>query len=159
MSHSTRELLIETFAFTPPAQALEGLDAKDAERRLTGSPHSISEIVAHMVFWQEWFVSRTRGEARPLAARAVDGWPGVEPASWEGVRGRFLSGLETLVAIGDGAEAAQLVSPALDPPFAHFSVLDAVHHAGQHNAHHLGQIILLRQLMGRWPPPSGGLTW
>jgi hypothetical protein len=28
-----------------------------------------------------------------------------------------------------------------------------------HNAHHLGQIILLRQLFGAWPPPSGRFTW
>ena len=28
-----------------------------------------------------------------------------------------------------------------------------------HNAYHLGRVVLLRQLMGIWPPPSGGLTW
>jgi hypothetical protein len=28
-----------------------------------------------------------------------------------------------------------------------------------HNAYHLGRVVLLRQLMGSWPPPSGGLTW
>ena len=28
-----------------------------------------------------------------------------------------------------------------------------------HNAHHLGQVILLRQLLGAWPPPAGSWTW
>ena len=28
-----------------------------------------------------------------------------------------------------------------------------------HNAYHLGRVVLLRQMMGSWPPPSGGLTW
>jgi hypothetical protein len=35
----------------------------------------------------------------------------------------------------------------------------ALVHVANHNAHHLGQIVLLRQLMGRWPPPSGSWTW
>jgi hypothetical protein len=25
--------------------------------------------------------------------------------------------------------------------------------------HHAGQVAFLRQLLGEWPPPSGGLTW
>jgi hypothetical protein len=28
-----------------------------------------------------------------------------------------------------------------------------------HNTYHLGRIVLLRQLFGSWPPPSGGDTW
>jgi hypothetical protein len=28
-----------------------------------------------------------------------------------------------------------------------------------HNAYHFGRIVLLRQMLGSWPPPSGGLTW
>jgi len=32
-------------------------------------------------------------------------------------------------------------------------------HVATHNAHHLGQVILLRQLTGAWPPPAGSWTW
>ena len=28
-----------------------------------------------------------------------------------------------------------------------------------HNAYHFGRIVQLRQMLGSWPPPSGGLTW
>ena len=28
-----------------------------------------------------------------------------------------------------------------------------------HNAHHLGQVVLLRQQRGLWPPPAGSYTW
>ncbi len=28
-----------------------------------------------------------------------------------------------------------------------------------HNAYHLGQVVLLRQLLDSWPPPSGGDSW
>ena len=27
------------------------------------------------------------------------------------------------------------------------------------NSYHLGQIVLVRQLLGAWPPPGAGLTW
>jgi hypothetical protein len=30
---------------------------------------------------------------------------------------------------------------------------------GAHNAYHFGRIVLLRQLLGAWPPRSGGYTW
>jgi hypothetical protein len=29
---------------------------------------------------------------------------------------------------------------------------------GAHNSYHAGQAALLRQVLGAWPPPSGGLT-
>jgi hypothetical protein len=28
-----------------------------------------------------------------------------------------------------------------------------------HNPHDLGQVVLLRQMLGAWPPPSGSYTW
>jgi hypothetical protein len=28
-----------------------------------------------------------------------------------------------------------------------------------HNAYHFGRIVLLRQLLETWPPPSGGFRW
>jgi hypothetical protein len=30
---------------------------------------------------------------------------------------------------------------------------------GAHNSYHLGQVVQLRQMLGAWPPASGGLTW
>ena len=29
----------------------------------------------------------------------------------------------------------------------------------QHNSYHLGQIVMLRRVLGAWPPPAGGDTW
>jgi len=34
-----------------------------------------------------------------------------------------------------------------------------LHAIGAHNSYHAGQVAFLRQLLGKWPPPSGGLTW
>ena len=56
--------------------------------------------------------------------------------------------------------ADQLITPAIEfPPLAHYTVGTALVHIAQHNSHHLGQVILLRQLMALWPPPAGSWTW
>lgn len=39
------------------------------------------------------------------------------------------------------------------------SIEDALIHVAQHNAHHLGQVVTLRQVLGCWPPPGGSYTW
>jgi uncharacterized damage-inducible protein DinB len=152
-----RELLIDTYSQIPPARALEDLESHEAERRLPGATHSVAEIVSHLAFWQEWFFDRCGGVATPLIASAADGWPSVAPGSWPAIRTRFLEGLDRIAVIPDPDRA---VAPAIEfPPLAHYSVGDAIVHVAQHNAHHLGQVILLRQMMGRWPPPSGSYTW
>ena len=154
---NARELLIETYPHIPPARALEDLASDEAERRLSGTTHSVAEIVAHLGFWQEWFCDRCSGVARPMVTSAADGWPAAAPGSWPSIRERFLSGLERAATMNDPDRP---VAPPIEfPPLAHYSVREAQVHIAQHNAHHLGQVILLRQMMGRWPPPSGSYTW
>jgi uncharacterized damage-inducible protein DinB len=54
---------------------------------------------------------------------------------------------------------APLRPPIAFPPLAEYSIREAFEHVAQHNAHHLGQVILLRQMMQLWPPPAGSWTW
>jgi len=158
---SFNELLVSPFAYAPPAHLLEGLSDAEAVKKLDGTPHTVAEIVAHMAFWQEWFLDRCRGAAAPMAEHAAAGWPGAPAGSWDETRGRFLEGLRQAASMGahpGGASTA--LSPAINfPPLAHYTVHDALSHIAIHNAHHLGQIVVLRQLIGRWPPPAGSWTW
>jgi uncharacterized damage-inducible protein DinB len=154
-----REFLTSPIAYLAPEKTLDGLSAADAERHIAGAPHSISEIVAHMVFWQDWFCARCIGEPAPVAASAAAGWPAVVAGSWPNVRARFLKGLEQATALGD-TDTSRHVTPAIEfPPLAHYTIAEALIHVATHNAHHLGQVILLRQMLGAWPPPAGSWTW
>jgi uncharacterized damage-inducible protein DinB len=135
---------------------LDGLSAEDAARRITGVSHSIVEIVAHLVFWQTWFLNRCSGVAAPLPLHAVDGWPAATAADWEPLREQFLSGLRQAVLLPDDGR----VNPPIEfPPMANYTIASAMTHLAQHNAHHLGQIVTLRQALGAWPPPDGSFTW
>jgi uncharacterized damage-inducible protein DinB len=159
MAQHPRELLIDTFAHIPPRDAIDGLSPEDAERKLDGVPHSIAEIVAHMIFWMDWFTRRCSGTPEPIVAKAAPGWPAVERGSWPDLQKRLLDGLERLAAIGE-AGGEKPVEPAIDfPPLAQLTIRGAIAHVSTHNAHHLGQVITIRQLIGKWPPPSGAFTW
>jgi uncharacterized damage-inducible protein DinB len=156
-----RELLIDTFAYLAPPKTLDGLSGEEAARRVPGANHSIVELVAHMQFWQSWFLERCEGRAAPMVASAASGWPEARAEDWDQLRQGFLETLERLAALGeDPARLAAAVSPAIEfAPLAHFTIRDALTHVAEHNAHHMGQVVLLRQLIGKWPPPDGSWTW
>jgi uncharacterized damage-inducible protein DinB len=129
-------------------------------RQLGGAPHSIAGILAHMIFWQQWFHRRCEGVAEPIPQSAAGGWPKVEADAWPALQSQFVSGLEAFVKMADSNDLDHKIVPAIEvPPFSDLTKRDAVVHLATHNAHHLGQIVTLRQMMGLWPPPSGGLTW
>lgn len=156
-----RHLLVETYAYMPPANALAGLTDQEAMTKPGNAPHSIAEILAHVDFWQDWFLSRCRGEHRPFVQSAAEGWPAVEPGTWTKLHDHFVAGLEEASMLGSKSELLDNpVTPALEfPPLAEYTLRDALVHVATHNSHHLGQIITLRQFMGLWPPPSGSWTW
>ena len=155
---SARELLIDTYPHIPPGHTLDQLSPADADARIEGAVHSIAEIVAHMSYWQDWLCRRCEGIADPMPAPASIGWPAVTPGSWPEVHARFVAGLDRASALE--ARANEIVTPAIDfPPLSHYTVRDAIVHMAQHNSYHLGQVVMLRQLMQLWPPPSGSWTW
>lgn len=154
-----RELLADTHAYIGPLAALDGLAPALADERPAGAPHSIAEIVAHMTFWLDWFCGQCDGADRPPVEHAADGWPTVTPGSWETVRTRFATGLERALALDRQDASRRLDPPIAFPPLAHYTVRDVIEHIAGHNAHHLGQVVLLRQLLAAWPPPAGSYTW
>ena len=158
---TSHEMLQASFAYMPPARLLEGLSPAAAATRLPGAPHTIVELLAHLVFWQNWFLERLTGRPVPMAAAAADGWPAAGETDWERLQAEFVNGLERGVALAESPQAqSQRVEPAIEfPPLAEYTVADAVMHVALHNAHHLGQIVTLRQLLRAWPPPEGSWTW
>ena len=97
-----------------------------------------------------------------MVQRAAEGWPAVAPGAWPAVQKQFIDGLSRLTAWADatGDALETPLTPAIEfPPLAHYTKRDVLVHVATHNAHHLGQVILLRQLLGAWPPPAGSWTW
>ena len=80
-------LLRGAHAYLTPTAALAGLTAAHANRKAGPGAHSIAEIVAHMAFWQDWFLDRCDGVSSPMPAPAARGWPPVRDGDWETVLG------------------------------------------------------------------------
>ena len=156
---NAHEFLIAPIGYLAPDKLLDGLSATEAEHRVTEGMHTVAEIVAHLSFWQDWFHARCTSQPAPMVISAADGWPRVAPRSWPELRSRFLERLHQLAALAEG-DVTKPVTPAIEfPPLAHYTIDDALIHVATHNAHHLGQVIVLRQLAGTWPPPAGSWTW
>lgn len=139
----------------PFARALDGLDGEEAVRRPDGSPHSVAEVVAHMVFWQARHLRIIDGERPQRVEHASDGWPGVTADEWPDLVSRYLNGLERYRRLG--SDGASLARPLVDGHDR--TVGQSVLSYYMHDVHHLGQVILLRRMIGAWPPPGGGDTW
>jgi uncharacterized damage-inducible protein DinB len=145
-----------------PAAILDGLTPDQAGAKPHELPHSVSEIVAHMCFWQEWFNDCAVRGFNGIPEHAIDGWPSVSGDGWDALRTRYLQAIETAKQIA--RESDSLASPLLPPDvkidsLANQSRGSAILQMAAHNSHHLGQIITIRQLMSLWPPPGGTLTW
>jgi uncharacterized damage-inducible protein DinB len=134
---------------------LAGLNWKVGGARPRGASHSIFQLLNHMSYWQDWVVKWLGGEDPPIPKHASGGWPGspspTSPKEWQrAVRG-FRSGLKKLDR--QSREAGLLATRG---EYSRLGMLQAI---ASHNSYHVGQVVLLRQMLGTWPPPSGGITW
>jgi hypothetical protein len=135
-------------------QTLESLTTKQALMKLEGWPHSIAEVVAHLLFWQRQVLAGIHDQPGVVdVSTAAIGWPQVKRGDWPRIRDEFLVGLEQSREITRDPGRLERVLPS-----NRTVGFRLVSHAG-HDAYHLGQVVLLRQLIGAWPPPSGGMTW
>ena len=133
----------------------DGLDWRVVGIRPKGAPHSIYQVLNHMSYWQDWVVNWLDGENPPIPKHASGGWPGsprpTDSKEWQrAVRG-FRSSLMKLDR--QSCEADLLATRG---KHTRLGMLQSI---ASHNSYHLVQVVVLRQMLGRWPPPSGGLTW
>jgi uncharacterized damage-inducible protein DinB len=136
---------------------LEAIDEASLAARPHGAPHSIYEEVWHMAFWQDLLLDWIEGKDTPVPTHAAGSWPerqgpGDEREARAVVQG-FLAGVDRAVAVTADADRLDLVVRRSR------TVRDLLENLAAHNAYHAGRIVLLRQLLGAWPPPSGGDTW
>jgi uncharacterized damage-inducible protein DinB len=152
-------------AHAAPAHILEGLADDLARRAVAGAPHSIYEELWHLAFWQQMTLDWISGIETAYPATTREPFPteaqsAVEP--WPELCQRFLAGAQRAAsAASDSTRLAISIRCPSRPghPVRVMSVQDQLISLAAHNAYHFGRIVLLRQLLGAWPPPSGGFSW
>ena len=133
----------------------EGLDWKLAGARPKGAPHSIFELMSHMTYWQNWVVTWLDGGNPVIPEHAAGSWPMKRaPASQEDWASALKSYRSSLEGLERRSRKGDLLAKR-----GKYTRLGMLHAIASHNSYHLGQAAFLRQMLGAWPPPSGGVTW
>lgn len=149
----------------PPSHILEGLSQEIAHRLPQGAPHSIYDELWHITFWQQVTLDWIAGVETPFPASPRDGFPTVLDAEreyWGDLCRRFFAGTAQAAAAARDEQRLNLPIRCPSRPGSPVRVMKAreqLENLAAHNAYHFGRIVLLRQLLGVWPPPSGGFTW
>lgn len=155
LEKAVRSALSGKDAHVQADKALTGLSWKVAGRKPDGVSHSIYQLVNHMAYWQEWAVKWLDGKSPPVPKHASGSWPGrVSPATardWAQAVGRFKRCLKEL--------DRRSCEENLFSKQSRKSRLEMIQTIALHDSYHLGQVALVRQILGVWPPPSGGVTW
>jgi uncharacterized damage-inducible protein DinB len=165
MMNELERALTGDSAHAAPSHILEGLDHAIVHREIPGAPHTIYQELWHIVFWLRNSLNWIEGIETPYPASPADAFPGNAEAaseSWDHLCLRFTGEIQQAAAITrDTARLGQDVR-CPSPPGSQartMTVLEQLESMAAHNAYHFGRIVLLRQLCGAWPPPSGGFTW
>jgi uncharacterized damage-inducible protein DinB len=137
--------------YQPPANLLSDLSPEQALEVPPGSPYSIADVLAHVVFWQEVWLALIEGREGPRRAEGKNAdWPRITAEEWGALFERFVGGLEQVWSLAETNEAE--LSRLLD---SGVTVGEQVLRLIQHNNYHFGQVALLRQLLGLWPTAAG----
>jgi uncharacterized damage-inducible protein DinB len=134
-------------AFVRADRILSDLEPRLAVMIPDGAAHSIADHVGHMAWWQRQVLQDVQTRTNHRVSIGGQSFQTVTLGDWPGVLEDFLSGLEALKSLTS------------DPVILERQYLDRDQDVGfvlmdfaLHNAYHLGQIVLLRRLLGAWPP-------
>jgi hypothetical protein len=152
-------------AAAPPAFILEELSSETAHRTVDGSPRTIYEELWHIAYWQQMTLDWVRGIETPYPEHAIEGFPTADDVaceSWQQLCDRFFQTNRAAVKAAQDWSRIDVQVRCPSPPGRPVRVMtvrEQLESLGAHNAYHFGRIVLLRQMMGLWPPPSGGDSW
>ncbi|WP_322907002.1 DinB family protein [Paenibacillus sp. SGZ-1009] len=139
----------------PIARALSDIDLQLAGQQVAGLPYTIYQLVSHMRYWQDFMLAHVRGEQPSRPPSVADSWlehtNAADEASWQVVLDDFLQGIDSACELANTLELAQPLALIPTETIAGF-----LRNIASHNTYHLGEIVIIRRLLGSWPPPGGG---
>ncbi len=171
---TAKEILLEQFNvcfdengwFVALKNALRNLTAEQAAWKPDGLDNSIWGIVAHLNFYNERYLRRFKGESLPASTlensetfstrenrKTFAGADELSEANWQTEVAKFdavMSEWRKAIETADEEKLAQAVSKENDSPW-----WDVISNINTHNAHHGGQIVVIRKLQGSWDASKG----
>lgn len=160
------ELLHGRASHADPTACVEDVSAELAWRRVEGFPHSIAALVFHMNYWMNYELRRIRGERPTFPEHAAESWPTADAVvtaeEWDQLRrdfAWFLAEYEKTAQSSSQDLERQVESTREGDKKYAGSVQSVLWQMVVHNSYHVGQIAMIRRMLGAWPPRGGGDTW
>ena len=147
-------------AHLSPLACVEDVSSELAGRRVPTLPHTIWQLVGHLNYWMDFELRCIEGPESPYPEHAAAGWPRTDGPpdreSWALSLALLRTNLDQLVALANARAStlARIVHPGKGTTVEDILVVLAAH-----NSYHVGQIVLLRQALGAWPPAAGEYVW
>lgn len=142
--------------FVPLSEAVAGLSAEQAKQNVKSGSHSVWQIVNHLIFWNERWLIRFKGEVPEKMESENSGtfsgdlggekqWKASQD-KLDGILTEFENRLRMVDDAFLKAEAFKGYGASWYMMFAQMTI---------HNAYHIGQIVLLRKQQGTWNSEQG----
>lgn len=160
-----KEILLEQFTasydennwFVALKNAINGISAEQAAWKPDGAVNSIWEILSHLNYYNFAYLQRFKGFDYKYTKSANDetfeAAAIVSNEDWKMEIERFdaiMTEFHDLLISADEARLNEAVSETNQSPW-----WEVIAHMNIHNAHHGGQIVLLRKLQGSWDLGKG----
>jgi|SRR5690554_2193639 len=142
-------------AHVKPENILEDLTVDIAGGIIKNSPYTIWQILKHINYWQERYISYIKDESTPPTLKASIGWDFPSSPADNDELQKEISYFKKSIEIMKKLSNDELVNKAQK----YNSGFDVMQSMASHLSYHFGEIVLLRRMLGSWPPPSGGDTW
>jgi uncharacterized damage-inducible protein DinB len=158
------ELLRGKGAHADPIGCVEDISAELAGRPVEGFPHSIGQLIWHMNFWMSYDLKRARGERPKYPEHNAESFPAAgspaNAAEWERMQRDFARLLKEHqeMAKSPRAELDREVEPMHEDHKQRAGTVEAIlWQTVGHNSYHVGQIVMIRRMLGAWPPKTVGI--
>jgi uncharacterized damage-inducible protein DinB len=165
-SRALTELLHGKGAHADPVACVEDLSAELAARHVEGFAHSIGQLAFHMNYWMDYELRRIRGKRPAYPEHNSESFPPApSPADaqdWDHLRERFVGLLAAFVALANSSPeemGRQIETVHAGDKKVAGSREAVLWQMVVHNSYHMGQIAMIRRMLGAWPPRGGGDSW
>jgi uncharacterized damage-inducible protein DinB len=162
---TTKETLLEQFTacydengwFVALKNVVRNLTAEQAVWKAENLDNSIWEILSHLNFYNEAYLKRFKGMTVDYSgienSETFSGAETVSEEAWQAEIEKFDSIMSEWRGLLEAADASKFDEAVSATNSSAWSSLIA--HVNAHNAHHGGQIVVLRKLQGSWNAREG----
>lgn len=131
--------------FVSGKEAIAGLTAEQANWSDGKGNHSVGQLLYHINYWNAASLANFKGEKpEKFSGNNDDTFNKYDPKDWDAQVKKFdeiMSGIEQRVEAADDATLMKWAP--------------TVSRIAEHNAYHLGEIVMVRKEQGAWNPDNG----